>query len=70
MSQRKDAEGPASLAPPGSLEPSKKALKIRSLQGLLCYSLFSYESRDAFPTQSLTAGGDKRERTPRLQCLP
>lgn len=48
-SQKKDAEGPASLAPPGSFEPSRKALKIHSLQGIVCYNLFSYESRNALP---------------------
>ena len=69
-SWRKDTEGPASLAPPGSLEPSKKALKIHSLQGLVCYNLFSCESRDAFPTWSLPAGGDEKEKNPHLQCLP
>lgn len=66
-SQKEVAEGPASLAPPGSFEPSKKALKIRSLQGMVCYNLFSYESRNALPPWGLPAGGGKKETNPRLQ---
>ena len=65
-SWRKDAKGPASLATPGSLEPSKKIL-----QELVCYNLFIwYVSRGAFATKSLPAGGDKKERNHNLLCLP